>query len=220
LERGLTVVLTGSAAERELNRTIVERLGREAADPFRRSPLSGSSPRIIDLAGRTDLRTLAAVIERCTVFVASDTGPAHLAAAVGTPLVALFGPKPSHVMGPLGHDARIARLHPPPSTVPDTERGHHHARMWAIEVDHVMAAVERVMERAAGAPSLAASAVEAGEAGEVGEVGEAGGEGEAGETGEAPGGPPDDNIGASAGRHHGLTGRPHQDGATDPPIRP
>lgn len=127
--RGVRVVLTGSAAERTLNRRILAMLPAGAA---------------ADLAGRTDLRTLAALIERCNVFLAPDTGPAHLAAAVGTPLVALFGPKPPGIMGPLGDDARIVRLHPEPSTDTDAARGGHHPRMWAISVDTVLEALERV----------------------------------------------------------------------------
>ena len=44
------------------------------------------------LVNRTDLRTLAAVIAGCDLIVTGDSGPMHMAAAVGTPIVALFGP--------------------------------------------------------------------------------------------------------------------------------
>jgi len=46
----------------------------------------------LDLGGRLDLPTLAAVLERARAVVAVNTGPAHLAAAVGTPVVSLFAP--------------------------------------------------------------------------------------------------------------------------------
>jgi ADP-heptose:LPS heptosyltransferase len=46
----------------------------------------------VDLGGRTTLSQLAALIERAGVLVAGNTGPAHLAAAVGTPVVSLFAP--------------------------------------------------------------------------------------------------------------------------------
>jgi len=54
--------------------------------------VSASGGAAVSLAGRTDLRELAAVAERASVFVGNDSGPMHVAAAVGTPVVALFGP--------------------------------------------------------------------------------------------------------------------------------
>ncbi|HEY2697306.1 MAG TPA: glycosyltransferase family 9 protein [Pseudonocardiaceae bacterium] len=48
--------------------------------------------RATDLGGRTDLAQLASVLARADVIVAGNTGPAHLAAAVGTPVVSLFAP--------------------------------------------------------------------------------------------------------------------------------
>jgi ADP-heptose:LPS heptosyltransferase len=45
-----------------------------------------------DLGGQLDLPQLAAVLDRASVVVAPNTGPAHLAAAVGTPVVSLFAP--------------------------------------------------------------------------------------------------------------------------------
>jgi ADP-heptose:LPS heptosyltransferase len=46
----------------------------------------------IDLGGRTTLAELAAVLAGATAVVVGNTGPAHLAAAVGTPVVSLFAP--------------------------------------------------------------------------------------------------------------------------------
>ena len=70
---GYRVVVTGGPAEAELTARVA---GGHA----------------LDLAGRTDLRQLAAVLDRARVVVAPNTGPAHLAAAVGTPVVSLFAP--------------------------------------------------------------------------------------------------------------------------------
>ena len=50
----------------------------------------------------TTLAELAALSRRAKVFISSDTGPLHLAAAVGTPCVGLYGPWPSEVHGPYG----------------------------------------------------------------------------------------------------------------------
>ncbi len=55
------------------------------------------------------LRALANVLAGARLFVASDTGPAHIAAALGVPTVTLFGPKDPEVMAPLGPRARAVR---------------------------------------------------------------------------------------------------------------
>jgi heptosyltransferase I len=62
----------------------------------------GGSQGHAQLAPRTTLPELAALSRRAKVFIGSDTGPLHLAAAVGTPCVGLYGPWPSEVHGPFG----------------------------------------------------------------------------------------------------------------------
>ena len=47
---------------------------------------------LVELPPDTDLVVLAAVLERLSLFITGDTGPMHLAAAVGTPVLAIFGP--------------------------------------------------------------------------------------------------------------------------------
>ncbi|MDQ3642794.1 MAG: glycosyltransferase family 9 protein [Actinomycetota bacterium] len=60
-------------------------------------------PGVVDLGGRTDLAGLAAVLAGGDAIVAGNTGPAHLAAAVGTPVVSLFAPTvPSSRWAPWG----------------------------------------------------------------------------------------------------------------------
>jgi|WetSurMetagenome_2_1015567.scaffolds.fasta_scaffold30479_2 heptosyltransferase II len=49
-------------------------------------------PSAVDLAGKTSLRGMAAVLERSALFVGNDSGPMHIAAAVGAKVVAVFGP--------------------------------------------------------------------------------------------------------------------------------
>ncbi|MCX8156935.1 MAG: lipopolysaccharide heptosyltransferase II [Verrucomicrobiae bacterium] len=56
--------------------------------------------RIRDWAGQTSLGELAAVLGACRVVIANDSGPMHLAAAVGTPVVALFGSTSPHLTAP------------------------------------------------------------------------------------------------------------------------
>jgi ADP-heptose:LPS heptosyltransferase len=78
-DAGYRVLVTGSADEREL-------AGRDPAGRAHRVD------RVVNLCGRTDLPRLASVLAGADVTVAPNTGAAHLAAAVGTPVVSLFSP--------------------------------------------------------------------------------------------------------------------------------
>jgi ADP-heptose:LPS heptosyltransferase len=71
--RGLHPVVTGGPRERALTARVAGGVG-------------------VDLGGRTTFAELAGVLERASAVVAGNTGPAHLAAAVGTPVVSLFAP--------------------------------------------------------------------------------------------------------------------------------
>jgi ADP-heptose:LPS heptosyltransferase len=82
---GERVVVSGSAGERDL------------AD---RVAAAAGLPRSAVLAGRTDLRDLAALVAAARLVVCGDTGVAHLASAFGTPSVVLFGPTPPSRWGP------------------------------------------------------------------------------------------------------------------------
>ena len=62
-----------------------------------------------DIAGRTTLRDLAYLYERSALVVTTDTGPMHVAAAVGTPTVALFGPTDPARTGPYGVGHTVVR---------------------------------------------------------------------------------------------------------------
>jgi len=74
--RGVPVVVTGSPSERELTREVA----------------GGPSDFVADLGGATTLGELADVLADASAVVVGNTGPAHLAAAVGTPVVSLFAP--------------------------------------------------------------------------------------------------------------------------------
>jgi heptosyltransferase-2 len=83
-------VLVGAAADREIARAI-----QSALDPAAREA-------VVDLVGRTDVATLMAVLARCAVVVANDSGAMHVASAVGRPVVAIFGPTDERATAPLG----------------------------------------------------------------------------------------------------------------------
>ena len=119
---GLLPVLVGSAADRPAACAIEAELGKISGDGFRtsvrraepaaRAGLESASRSIaglasINLAGRTDIPQLAGVLTLCSAFVSSDSGAMHLAAAVGTPVVALFGPTDERATAPLADRARV-----------------------------------------------------------------------------------------------------------------
>lgn len=68
-------------------------------------------PEAVDLAGKTSLRGMAALLERATLFVGNDSGPMHLAAAVGTPVVAVFGPGAPQKTLPWAPPERVRTLY-------------------------------------------------------------------------------------------------------------
>ncbi len=76
---GRRVVVTGGPGERDLTARVAAQSG-------------GRRPGIVDLGGETDLAGLAEVVAGAEAIVVGNTGPAHLAAAVGTPVVSLFAP--------------------------------------------------------------------------------------------------------------------------------
>ena len=71
--RGYTIVLTGTASEADLTRSVAR----------------GISARVVDLAGRTNLGTLGALLAGARLLVCNDTGVSHLAAALRVPSVVL-----------------------------------------------------------------------------------------------------------------------------------
>lgn len=67
---------------------------------------AGGPHPVLDLAGRTDIGALAAIYARCRLVLGPDSGPLHIAAAVGTPSVSLFGPADPLRFGPWGPPER------------------------------------------------------------------------------------------------------------------
>lgn len=74
--------------------------GDQASMPLVKEICQALPPAVINLAGLTSLRELTALIKLCQVLLTNDSGPMHIAAAVGTPLVALFGSTNAVATGP------------------------------------------------------------------------------------------------------------------------
>jgi heptosyltransferase-2/heptosyltransferase-3 len=89
-ETGADVLLTGSEAERPLCQKIAAQMNTES--------------RVT--AGETTLDQLAALLSQCRLVLGLDSGPMHLAVAVGTPTVQLYGPVDPTIFGPWGSPER------------------------------------------------------------------------------------------------------------------
>ncbi len=129
VEDGYKVLLFGTLGEQGRNAEIARGIGEGC----------------LDLTGRTSLMELAVLLERCCCLVTNDTGTMHLSAAVGTPVVALFGSTDPALTSPVGDGHVIIRHRI--SCSPCFERvcpeGHHRC-MRSIEVEEVLEAVKRV----------------------------------------------------------------------------
>lgn len=98
------------------------------------------------LAQTMSLRTLAAVSRRGRLYIGSDSGPLHLAAAVGTPCVGLYGPWPAERHGPYGpQHVAIQKMVCQGST--RTRRNASAEYMEAIDVPSVCEACDRLLRR-------------------------------------------------------------------------
>jgi len=102
------------------------------------------------VAPPTTLQDLGELCRVARLFIAGDTGPLHLAAAVGTPCVGLFGPVPAARNGPWG--PQHVCIEPPPALRPAwDDRKTDGAAMSGIGVDDVLAAAAGVLARSRAA---------------------------------------------------------------------
>lgn len=92
---GAIVVLIGGPGERALAETVASRTDQTA--------------HVVLLAGETSLAALLGVLEACALVVSNDTGPAHIAAALGRPVLTLFGPTNEWETAPRGARASLLR---------------------------------------------------------------------------------------------------------------
>jgi len=125
------LLMVGSEKDRMLGHEIVTILGRRTG---------------ANLAGRTTPSQLAAVLARCDLLIGIDSGPMHVAAAMGVPVVALFGPTDPERTGPMGEGHEIL-FHQQPCWPCMTPTCVDRPCMERITVEQVLAAARRVMAR-------------------------------------------------------------------------
>jgi lipopolysaccharide heptosyltransferase II len=87
------VILTGASDDRPLIESVTRQMQEQA----------------INLAGKTSLPQLVALLQRANLVISGDSGPMHIAAAVGTPLIAIHGPTDPALSGPVSPTATVLR---------------------------------------------------------------------------------------------------------------
>jgi heptosyltransferase-2 len=128
-EYGASILIFGSSRleEKELNASIAQGIGNGC----------------LNLSGETSLLQLASLLRQCTLLVTNDTGTMHVAAAVGTRVVAIFGPTDPRTTSPLGKGHVIVRRAVPcsPCLKRVCPEGHHDC-MRQITVQEVRTAID------------------------------------------------------------------------------
>lgn len=94
-DSGVPVVITGGESEREDVSTITYKM----------------KTAVHSLVEQTTVLELAALLKRATLFIGNDSGPTHIAAAAGSPVIALFGPTDPSVWGPWGKGHVVISKH-------------------------------------------------------------------------------------------------------------
>ena len=127
---GARVAVFGAPDERALALPVLEAL---------------SADRRIDLVGAVDLPTAAACLARCALFVGNDSGLMHIAAAVGTPTLGLFGPSPAIQYAPWGAHCAVAETDIPYAELvgaPDFDHRRTGTLMTGLSVERAAAEAE------------------------------------------------------------------------------
>jgi heptosyltransferase I len=142
MQKGLAVSLIGSQAERALC--------EDAAK---------LAPGAINLAGETTLPELAALIRRAALCVSNDSGPMHLAVALGRPVVSIFGPTDTIWAGPYRRDGAVLRAGVPCSPCylrRLSECPNDHACMREVAAKTVIERVEAIIAKLPARPKISA----------------------------------------------------------------
>lgn len=130
-EAGFKIILAGTADDHAVCDTVAQAIGGGA----------------VNLAGRTDIIELAAILKVCMLVVGNDSGGMHLAAAVGTPVVGIFGLTDPVLTAPLGPRSRVVG-DPAGRGARDIARDSAAARqvLERIEPEQVWAAIRTLVE--------------------------------------------------------------------------
>lgn len=90
LKKEARIILVGSKGEAEYVKSVYDSLPEKVLD------------RVIDLSGYLDIEEFMALLKQSALFITNDSGPLHVASALGTPTVSFFGPESPSLYGPVG----------------------------------------------------------------------------------------------------------------------
>ncbi|MBI4373069.1 MAG: lipopolysaccharide heptosyltransferase II [Candidatus Omnitrophica bacterium] len=126
---GVQIVLTGSAGDSPVAREILNH---------------GTRSSFVSLTGKTTVRELGALYTKCRLVISNDTGPLHIASAVGTNVLGLFGPTASRETAPLGRGRNvIIHYFPEGVELPWVGKAFPSPWMELISVETVLETIER-----------------------------------------------------------------------------
>jgi ADP-heptose:LPS heptosyltransferase len=100
----------------------------------------------INVAGKTTLRQLVALLQGAELVIANDSGPMHIAAALGKPMVTLFGPTNPVRTGPYAREDTVLRLDIPCSPCYSRTCSHQSCLQW-MGIEPVLEAAEKQLAR-------------------------------------------------------------------------
>jgi len=126
-------------------------LGGEHDQDFAHEVVDGLKCPVVNLTGKLDLKQMAALVQHCKVFIGCDSGPTHIAAAIGVPVLCLFSAaNETEVWRPWGPKVKVLTRHPDcsPCKAYECTRTDGYFCMDDIKVDEVVEEVKRLMEEA------------------------------------------------------------------------
>jgi lipopolysaccharide heptosyltransferase I len=108
--------------------------------------MAPSLPGVLNLAGKTTLRQLVALLEKADLVIGNDTGPMHIAAALGRPLVTMFGPTSPVQTGPYKRMDSVVQLDIPCSPC-FSRTCSHQSCLWQLRMEPVLRLAEKQLSR-------------------------------------------------------------------------
>ncbi len=130
-ELGASLVMVGDAADKEVVDDIIERID--------------VSPKPVNFAGLTNIPQLAHVIASSNLLICNDSAPMHVGSAMGTKVLAIFGPSDHRKYGPRGKGGVVVRKELKCSPCEEALCRHKHQCMRLISADEVFEAAKGML---------------------------------------------------------------------------